>query len=66
MSSIERTTRYATTADELADAWAVVMTYLERVGPNPTIKISPFWSSDDDFSTRRFSVVVEGMQEVES
>lgn len=65
---VEVTTRYATTVDELADAWAFVMDRLDNVGPNPRITISPIWSyspseiTDEDHEVpRRFEICVEGM-----
>lgn len=64
---IEITTKYATTVDELADAWAFVMARLDSVGPDPRVTISPIWSYDvtsldrDQNPPRRFEVVVSGM-----
>lgn len=64
---IEITTRYATSVDDLTDAWAFVMDKLDSVGPDPTVRISPIWTfSTADVDTdqrppRRFEVVVEGM-----
>ena len=65
---IEVTTRYATTVDTLADAWAFVMAKVDVVGPDPRIEISPFWAisvhdmdRDDHVPERQFSVVVSGM-----
>lgn len=65
----EVTTRYATTVDDLGAAWAYVMDHLEKVGPDPSVKISPVWvfsvhdMDREDLSEppRQFSVVVEGM-----
>lgn len=65
---IEVTTRYATTVDDLPSAWAFVMDHVDRVGADPSITISPFWSysvhdmGDDDAPTppRQFSVVADG------
>ena len=63
---IEVTTRYATSVDELTDAWAFVMDRLEKVGPDPRVTVSPTWTfhvSDIDTEQRpprRFEVVVEG------
>jgi hypothetical protein len=73
---IERTTRYATSVDELGDAWAFVMDHLEKVGPDPEVSIKPFWRmkihdmdrpdyDDEAKPPRRFGVVVSGMVEVE-
>lgn len=66
---IEVTTRYATTVDDLTAAWAFVMDRLDRVGPDPTVEISPFWAFNihdglegrDETPARQFSVVVSGM-----
>lgn len=65
---IEVTTRYATSVNELADAWAFVMARLDAVGPDPRISISPIWSyspseiGDEDYhAPRRFEICVEGM-----
>lgn len=68
---IEITTRYATTVDDLPTAWAFVMEHIDKVGPDPSIKISPLWivsvhdmGNDDMAPTpRQFSVVVDGMVE---
>lgn len=65
---VEVTTQYATTVDELHDAWAFVMAHVDKVGPNPSIKISPIWSygvidmdHDESDAPRRFEVAVSGM-----
>jgi hypothetical protein len=67
---IEVTTRYATSVNELADAWAFVMDRLDRVGPDPSVTIKPIWTisvrdmdtdDEDQEWPRRFEVVVEGM-----
>ena len=58
---VERTLRYASSVEDLTAAWAFVMEYVDHVGPNPSIEITPFWSSDDDFTGRRFTTVVSGM-----
>lgn len=65
-SKTERTTKFATTVDDLADAWVFVMSHLADVGDDPTINIRPLWQFDDDLndaSTRRFEVAVSGMTE---
>lgn len=67
--SVEITTRYATTVDDLSSAWAFVMDRLDRAGDNPSITISPIWTynvsdiDSDQTPPRRFEVVVEGMVE---
>jgi hypothetical protein len=65
---VEVTTRYATTVDELSEAWAFVMHRLDEVGPDPSVHITPVWTfsvhdmdSDAQEPPRQFSVVVEGM-----
>lgn len=60
---VERTTRYATSVDDLPAAWAFVMRYLDKVGPNPSVEITPCWVIQDPDGTipRRFEVVVSGM-----
>ena len=65
---IEVTTRYATTVDDLAAAWAFIMGRLDAVGPDPMIEISPYWRismndamEDRDLPERQFSVVLSGM-----
>lgn len=67
---VEVTTRFATTVDELSDAWAFIMAKLEDVGPDPSVEISPIWlrpmdfaGNDEDPWPRQFSVVVSGMVE---
>lgn len=66
MSAVEVTTRYVTRVDTLRDAWAFVMTYVDRVGPDPRIEIKPYWTitpdlGDDDPAPRSFEVIVDGM-----
>lgn len=75
MSSVEVTTKYATTVNDLPSAWAFVMERLDSVGPDPRVIISPIWVMDiptmqagldgEDVppSPRQFEVVVEGMVE---
>lgn len=62
-AAIEVTTRYATSVDELADAWAFVMAHVDKVGADPYIGIKPLWSSGDGFTKRRFKVVASGLVE---
>lgn len=68
-SATERTVKYATTVDDLTDAWAFVMQYVEEVGPSPQITISPMWQIEWDGigeappSDRRFEVAISGMVE---
>lgn len=69
ISPIEVTRKFATTVEELADAWAFVMEHIDEVGDSPRITISPVWSFDwndagrDDAPTppRHFGVSVSGM-----
>lgn len=66
---VEVTTRYATTVDDLPAAWAFVMSKVDAVGPDPSIKISPVWTisvhdmddTEERDYPRHFEVVVEGM-----
>jgi len=65
---IERTIRYATSVEELTDAWKFIMDKIDEVGPNPSIAINPRWitpvsaMNDDDYVSRReFEVTVSGM-----
>lgn len=65
---VEVTTRYVTSVDSLAAAWAFVMERVDAVGPDPSISIKPVWQvSVHDIDTevvdwpRVFEVVVEGM-----
>jgi hypothetical protein len=60
---VEVTVRYATTVDTLPGAWAFVMARLDDCGQAPCIDIKPVWSSSDDFTAVRFTVVVAGMTE---
>jgi hypothetical protein len=69
---VERTTRYATSVDDLGEAWAFVMSRIDSVGPDPTVTIKPYWriavglpGDETPPSERRFEVLVEGMEEVE-
>jgi hypothetical protein len=40
-----------------------VMDHVDQVGSAPSIEISPVWSSEDDFRSCYFTVVVSGMVE---
>lgn len=67
-SATERTTKYATTVDDLADAWVFVMEHLPDVGNDPTVVITPRWistwnSTPDTPTVRTFEVAVSGMVE---
>ena len=63
--SVEKTTKYVTTVDQLSEAWAFVMEHIEHVGPHPEIEISPIevMPVGSDVWSSRFSVRVEGMVE---
>lgn len=41
VAPVEITTKYVTTVDTMAEAWAFVMERLDRVGPDPHIDIRP-------------------------
>lgn len=61
--AIEVTTRHATITDSLPEAWEFVMARLDRMGPDPSIYISPMWvyTGTEGDPVRRFEVQVEGM-----
>lgn len=62
-SPVEVHTRYATSTETLAEAWAFVMDRIDKVGPDPAIEINPCWfvcSADMTEPRRHFSVVVSG------
>ena len=62
LSPVEHTNQYATTVSSLSDAWAFVMEYVDRVGPNPQVHISPFWRiSTEEEDSQGFEVSVNGM-----
>lgn len=61
--TVEVTTRYATSVSTLAEAWAFVMERIDKVGPSPSIHISPVWFLGDDTEGTGFEVVVDGMVE---
>lgn len=65
LTATERTTRFATTVDDLPSAWAFVMAHVDAVGDDPSIQVTPFWSYGEDgtASARKFSVAVSGMVE---
>ncbi len=69
---VEVTTRYVTTVDDLASAWAFVMDHLDhldRLGPDPEVHIKPIWimnvhevlDGSEERPARQFEVVVSGM-----
>lgn len=70
---VEVTTKYVTSVDTIADAWAFVMSRIDDVGPEPSVSIRPFSSigvadiidgledQGGEGWARRFEVVVEGM-----
>lgn len=69
---IEITTKYVTSVDDLPAAWTFVMEHLDKVGPKPSIHITPksiyAWSDMGNESARPielFEVVVSGMSETE-
>lgn len=62
--TVEVTTKFATTVDDLTAAWAFVMDHIDQLGPDPSIAINPFWTIIDGAEQgRRFEVVVSGMVE---
>jgi hypothetical protein len=72
VSDVEFTARYATAVEDLASAWAFVMEHVDKVGPDPSIHITPYWGvganeellAVEDFQ-RRFQVVVDGLVPME-
>jgi hypothetical protein len=75
---VEVTTKYVTTVDDLPAAWVFIMDRLDKVGPDPQIKINPIWvipvgdmidgleGEDVSAEKRQFEVVVSGMVEEKS
>lgn len=67
---IEQTVKLATTVDDLASAWAFVMTRIDDLGPDPRITISPIWAYNvtdlaaEQNPPRQFEVTVSGMVHV--
>lgn len=71
---VEHTERFCTTVADLSGAWAFIMEYVDRVGPDPTIQIKPVWrmpfgwlpqiDQDQPPMERFFEVVVDGMREM--
>lgn len=63
---VETTVQYAKHCDDLAAAWAFIFEYIDKVGPNPTVTIEPFWSAnvDDEGQVtqhgRKFEVCLSG------
>ena len=70
--TVEKTTRYVTSVDTLAEAWEFIMGRLDLVGDYPTISIQPIdlyytvtFGEDGMQVVRKFEVLVEGMKEEE-
>ena len=66
---VEFTARYATSVDDLASAWAFVMSHIDQVGTDPSVTITPRWSisvdaAEDAEWPRTFEVTVSGMVHV--
>lgn len=62
--SVERTTMFATVVEDLSSAWAFIMDRLDRLGPAPSITITPQWTySNTEDGVLRFEVSVSGMVE---
>jgi hypothetical protein len=63
---VEECREYTKHVEELAQAWEFIFEYLDKVGPDPSVTIEPFYASfvDDDGSIthqgRKFSVCVSG------
>lgn len=70
---VEVTIQYETVVDDLAEAWAFIMSRIEKVGPDPSVHIHPakqgpppmlqmIMQGQVEDSPRKFHVVVEGQQ----
>lgn len=71
---VEVTIQYETVVDDLTEAWAFIMSRIEKVGPDPSVHIHPakqgpppmlqmiMQGSVDEDMPRKFHVVVEGQQ----
>ena len=62
---VEVTTTFATTVDDVAAAWVLVMDRVDLVGGDPQVVVNPVrWFVDDgEEFVRRFEVSVSGMVE---
>jgi len=71
---VEVTIQYETVVDDLTEAWAFIMSRIEKVGPDPSVHIHPakegpppimaaIMGQTPQPATRRFHVVVEGSQQ---
>lgn len=64
MSEVEKFIRFNKTVEDLAQAWDFVMSYVDQVGPSPSVKIEPFWHYVDGApSVRKFHASVFGVVE---
>lgn len=61
---VERVTRYVTTVPTMEEAFAFVMTSIDRVDTLLSVQIRAVWSTADDHEKGRFSATVEGMTEL--
>lgn len=70
---VEVTIQYETVVDGLAEAWAFIMSRIEKVGPDPSVHIHPakegpppmlqmLMQGSVSEVQRKFHVVVEGSQ----
>lgn len=68
---VEVTTRFETVVEDLSDAWAFIMSKIEKVGPDPSVHIHPAQEGPPPMlqilmqgtvspTQRKFHVVVEG------
>lgn len=74
--SVEVTVRFAKGGfTELAEVWAFIMAHVDKVGPDPTIEVSPTWSvpvmpdqyaNEDSQQIRTFDVIIQGSKYVEA
>lgn len=70
---VEVTIQYETVVDDLTEAWAFIMSRIEKVGPDPSVHIHPakegpppmlqmLMQGEVREMARKFHVVVEGQQ----
>ena len=62
---VEKTVKYSTIVDTLAEAWVFIMAHVDLIGPLPFIKIQPLMLYDpdrdeDEPPEYKFEAVVKG------
>jgi hypothetical protein len=65
LTPVEKTMQFSTRVSEMADAWAFVMEYADKVGPHPDVHIHPCYNLDaeEGDSGVEWEVTVSGMVE---